>query len=342
MSKPVIEIVSAPASNKGTLRQLLGFSRQREWLFGSMLPLFATFFLAALRSESQLKPGIVGGWLAVVLLATACGYMVNNLADLEVDRLAGKEIPLNHWTYGGRLVVALIFEITSLFLTVLLTDLWTVSAVVFFHLVVWLYSFPPRLKEHRWLGPIAAATQFWAPSAVVLMAWRLAFPAAICWIAILCVYGLRITIVHQVIDRDSDIATGIVTTVVTMSESAVRFLLRALFAVELCLSVLLVGFLLREPWVKLTLPLLLLLAANVFWRWKQGQQIRLDTYEYVPLSELYETVLPLILGIAVFAQYGTKVVWMIAALSIFLLMRHSGRLPCGIFDRNVRLVRKIF
>lgn len=332
VSKPVMEIVSAPASNKGTLRQLLGFSRQREWLFGSLLPLFGTFFLAALRDESQLKPSIVAGWFAVVLFATACGYMVNNLADLEVDQLAGKAIPLNHWTYGARLVVALIFEATSLLLTVLLADLWTVAAVVFFHLIVWLYSFPPRLKEHRWLGPVAAATQFWAPSAVVLMAWRLAFPAAICWIAMLCVYGLRITIVHQVIDRKSDIATGIVTTVVTMRESTVRFLLRALFSVEICLCLLLVVFLLPEPWVKLTLPLLLLPAANVFWRWRQGQQIRLDTYEYVPLSELYETVLPLMLGVAVFAQYGTRVVWALAALSIFLLMRHSGRLPLRAFS----------
>jgi 4-hydroxybenzoate polyprenyltransferase len=307
------------------LRELPGFSRQREWLFGSLLPLFGTFFLAALRNPSPLKPGIVAGWCAIVLFATACGYMLNNLADLEVDRQAGKPSPLGHWTYGARLLVAILFESASLLLTALLADVWTLAAVAFFHLVAWLYSFPPRFKEHRLLGPAAAATQFWAPSAVILIAWRTAFPAAICWIALLCVYGLRITIIHQVLDRENDMATGVTTTVATTSTSTVRSLLRMFCSAEIFLCFALVWLLLSEPLIKFTLPLLALPVANILWRRLHGEQVRLDTYKYVPLSELYETVFPLMFGITLFAQNRIKVIWALASLVMLLLMRHSAR-----------------
>ena len=313
------------ASVGSTLLQFLRFSRQREWLCSSMLPLFGTFLLAGFRDPSKLSPGNVAGWLLIVGLATGCGYMLNNLADLEVDRRAGKANPLGHWTYSARLAVALTFEASSLYLTVKLSDFWTLAVVVFFHLVMWLYSFPPRFKENRWLGPLAAATQFWAPSAVILIAWHVAFPAAICWVAILSMYGVRLALIHQVLDRENDVVSGVVTSVVTMSESGIRALLRGVFSAEISLCLLLVVLLLRESQVIFTFPLLFLPIANFWWRRRHRQQIRLDTYEYVPASELYETVLPVMFGLSLFARNGASVAWALVFLLLLLLVRHAGR-----------------
>ena len=90
--------------------QLLAFSRHGEWLLSSILPLFGTFFIAAAGNPGSLQPRVVLAWCAVFLLGIGCGYMLNNLSDLEVDRRAGKPTPLDHWTYRARLGLALTLE----------------------------------------------------------------------------------------------------------------------------------------------------------------------------------------------------------------------------------------
>lgn len=321
-----------PAST--TLHQLFASSRHREWIFGSLLPLFATFFLIGLQKPVELRPAMVAGWCAIVLLGMACGYMANNLADLEVDRRAGKPDPLGDWSYRARLGIALLFQIASVLLTGLLADRWTVAAVAGFQLLGWLYSFPPRFKEWRWLGPIVAAIQFWTPSAAVMIAARVFSPGAVCWLAILFVYGLRITIIHQVVDRENDIKAGIVTTVLTMSASAIQALLRVLLASEIILCISLIVLLMREPGIKFTLPLLLLIPVNMYFRERNGQKIQLDTYEYVPLSEFYESILPLMLGISLAVLDGAKARWALPCLFVLLMMRHSGRFQMSGIVRN--------
>jgi 4-hydroxybenzoate polyprenyltransferase len=315
----------ASASKSSDLRQFLAFSRHGEWLLGSLLPLFGTFFLAAQGNAEDLKPQTILAWCAVFLLGTACGYMLNNLSDIEVDRRAGKPTPLDHWSYRARLGVALAFESASLAFTLLLSDGWTLAAIAACHLIAWSYSFPPRFKEHVWMGPVVASAQYWAPSAVMLVAWRAAFPAALCWIAILAVYGLRITIVHQSLDRQNDLATGVRTTAVAIGERAAQALLRILFAVEVCLSLLLIALLADGPIAPITVPLFLLPALNIAWRRFLGQQIKLNTYAYVPLSELYETVVPLALALTALIRAQASL-WTVALLGLLLLARHRERL----------------
>jgi 4-hydroxybenzoate polyprenyltransferase len=317
---------SSSRSAASDFRQLLAFSRHGEWLLSSVLPLFGTFFVAEAGNPGRLQPTVVLAWCAVFLLGTGCGYMLNNLSDLEVDRRAGKPTPLDHWTYGARLGLALTLEAASLALTLWLSDVWTLAAIAVCHLIAWTYSYPPRFKEHVWLGPIVASAQFWAPSAVVLVAWRVASPAAICWVALLGVYGLRITIVHQAIDWKADIATGVHTTAVSIGQPAARALLRYLFSGEVLLCLLLIGLLVAGPLAMITTPLLVLPVLNMAWRRVRGQQIRLDTYEYVPLSEFYETVMPLALVLTLLIRSGATLLWPLAFLGPLLLVRHRARL----------------
>src|SRR5581483_8393878 len=122
-----------------------------------------------------------------------------------VDRRAGKRTFLDHWSFTGRLSIAVLLEAASLGLTLLLSDAWTLAAIGVCHLIVWSYSFPPRFKENVVMGPVVASTQFWAPSVVILIAWRTASPAALCWILVLLIYGLRMTLIHQSLDRQADL-----------------------------------------------------------------------------------------------------------------------------------------
>lgn len=313
--------VSAPSN----LQQVLGFSRHREWLLTSVLPLFGTFFLAAIGNPHGVTGAIILAWCAIFLLGTACGYMLNNLSDIEVDRRAGKRTFLDHWTFAGRLAIAVLLEAASLGLTLLLSDAWTLAAIGVCHLIVWSYSFPPRFKEHIVMGPVVASTQFWAPSAVILIAWRAASPAAFCWTLILLVYGLRLTLIHQSLDRQADLVTGVRTTAVSLSEPSLRRLLAGLFSMEVLLvgALLLLGFLTGLV-AALTIPLVLLAPLNMAFRKLRGQRIRLDTYDYVPLSELYETVIPL--SFAVTGWWRGNIAWgPLAMFGLLLLARHSGR-----------------
>jgi hypothetical protein len=110
-----------------------------------------------------------------------------------------------------------------------------------------------------------------------------------------------------------------------MSESGVRALLRAVIFVEISLCLLLVVFLLRESQVLFTFPLLLLPVANFWWKRRHNRRIRLDTYEYVPMSELYETVLPMMFGLSLFARNGASVAWALVFLFLLLMVRHADR-----------------
>jgi 4-hydroxybenzoate polyprenyltransferase len=316
--------MTAEGSALETTRQFLAFSRHREWLLGSVLPLFGTFFLAADGNPERLRATTVLAWCAVFLLGTGCGYMLNNLSDLDVDRSAGKASSLGHWSHGSKLGIALGLEAASLALTLTLSDARTLAAIAVCHLFAWSYSFPPRFKEHVWMGPVVASAQFWAPSAVILIAWRTDSAAAFCWITILAFYGLRITIVHQAIDRQADLATGVRTTAVALGEPAVHRLLVALFSVEVILSALLMGLLAAKLLLPVTWVLLLLPAVNMAWRWFHGG-IRLDTYRYVPLSELYETSVPLALAVTGLVR-GWASFGPVAILCVLLAARHRGRI----------------
>ena len=308
-----------------TFRQFLAFSRHQEWLLGSLLPLFGTFFLAANGTPEHLKSRTILAWCAVFLLGTGCGYMLNNLSDIEVDRRANKPVPLEDWTYRARLGVALALEVASLALTLLLSDPLTLAAIVACHLIAWSYSFPPRFKEYFWMGPVVASAQFWAPSAVILIAWRAASPVTLWWLAILAVYGLRITIVHQVIDRQADLTSGVRTTAVAIGQPAAQALIRFIFSIEALLCLWLIVLLVAGPLAGMTIPLLLLPGLNMLWRYFHREPIRLDTYEYVPLSELYETVVPLALALTGLMR-GWSPVGPPALLGLLLLARHRARL----------------
>src|SRR5258708_39186382 len=103
-------------------RQFLAFSRHQEWLLGSLLPLFGTFFLAANGTPEHLKSRTILAWCAVFLLGTGCRYMLNHLIDIEVDRRGNKPVPLDDWAYRARLGVALALEGASPALALRLPD----------------------------------------------------------------------------------------------------------------------------------------------------------------------------------------------------------------------------
>jgi len=111
---------------------------------------------------------------------------------------------------------------------------------------------------------------------------------------------------------------------VSLGEPSVRRLLAGLFSMEVLLvGALIVWGFLAGLLAGVTIPLLLLAPLNMAWRLR-GQRIRLDTYDYVPLSELYETVLPLSFALTCFSR--GQVSWgPLAMLGLLLLARHGAR-----------------
>lgn len=308
--------------------QLIRFTRFHEWHPGK-LPLLLGFALT-LRLGTPAPPG--GAlWVAVsyglASLYLAFAYMVNNLADADQDRLANKAVGLVGHSPSAAAFAVLVAAALGLGIGLAVLQPAAAGMMIGCYLLAWVYSFPPRLKEHVVLGPLVAAwAQVPAPALVLAAAWGSLPPAAIAYGVVALLYGLRMILVHQLVDHGNDRLTSTRTTATTIGVHATRRVVRLTFGLELVATAVLVALLagLRLPAVLLAglaWPLVLAIV-----RWRRGERVRLDTYAYIPLAEVHESQLPLILAAAV--ALGDGAAMMGASLLVVLpfLSRHLERL----------------
>lgn len=183
----------------------------------------------------------VGVFLVLSMTLTAYGYLINDLADVELDRRAGKPNAFHGMNRTkAALVMAVVFGVMVVcglpfarrpdFL-----PLWIVQT-----LAATFYSLPPvRLKERGALGLVATiAAQQPLPAAMAFAALgHLRTWGALAFIAYITLRGICSDVGHQVRDRERDAATGARTFAVRRGHGVVA----RIYGISLELEVLLLG-----------------------------------------------------------------------------------------------------
>lgn len=308
---------AAQESTACFLREIIHFTRMREWYPGKV-PLVLGFILItslAEPSSDDLSWLVTAYLLSALYLAT--GYMLNNLADTEQDRVVHKRMGLDAFALRWRVVPVTVSAAVCLGLGAVILPPAAAACLLGCHILAWTYSFPPRFKEHVLLGPfVAAFAQVTAPALTCAVA-RGALPAISgLYVVVTFLYGLRMLILHQVIDYDNDIRTSTRTTTTALGLATARNMLRATFVGEFLGLSALVPLLAEAG-----MPTVLLLAlswplALAALRWRRGEKLGLDSYAYIPLADVHESLMPLLLAGAMFYREGGILTG--AALSLML------------------------
>lgn len=317
-----------PKPTLGIIRQLIRFTRLHEWHPGKLPILIGfgfTLSLSAVTAHCKILWILLAYVLTVLYLATA--YMLNNLADAEQDGVAKKNIGLEGWSFGIRLVPVVISTVLGFGMGLALLPPAALTSMIGCYVLAWIYSFPPRLKEHVILGPfIAAFAQVPAPALTFALAWGLLPISSLGYLLVAFLYGLRMILVHQLLDYNNDCLTGTHTMATALGILATRKLLFMIFGLELIsTSIFLVLLVDAGLPVGLLLGLLWPLFLAIL-RWQRGECLQLDSYSYIPLADVHESMIPLLLAITVTMHDGISMIGAVILVTIPFYKRHIERL----------------
>ncbi|MFZ5915363.1 MAG: UbiA family prenyltransferase [Chloroflexota bacterium] len=285
--------------------QALALLSWRNWgilRYNSIWQNLAGLFYLALsqRLFSLSFIGRVGSFVLFSTIMTGYGYLINDLADQELDRRHGKSNAFQNVNRGkAALIVAATWLVGSLFGLPFLSRPWFALLWLLWTLAATFYSLPPlRLKERGAIGlATTVAAQQTLPTALLFAA----FGQPLSWGALVFVLfatarGLSSDVGHQMRDWVHDTTTATGTFAVRHGYRAVQRVYAASLEIErLALGGVMALLLLKLPTATLPLagwqvapawpPLLLylpLLALTVGRSWRalrQGHLAAHDPYD---------------------------------------------------------------
>lgn len=301
------------------LRELV---RWREW-YDTKLPFFmvgALYALLGVHAPGSQQLEQLGALGALLCLYAAFGHIVNDYADRETDRIAGKQKILHGWGVGAALL-SLTLPLACI-VVLALTRFDHVTALLAFAAVLLAAGYslrPVRLKERGSLGLIAATiAQRTLPIAIALQAFRRWDWAALGLCVLATLIGLRFIIVHQLRDRQNDLRSHVRTAATGGDPQRLEALLRSLFAFEIIFLVATVTAMASQE------PLLWIgvLAYAVGLALSMARGSSLSPAQYFVFSGFYSVVWPLALALLLSLR---NPVFAAALLVIVALTQHHAR-----------------
>lgn len=263
------------------------FARPGNWFVSKIPPLLAVAYLEILgfgldpRDSARL---LAAGLLSIFSVAIY-GHVLNDIFDLEADRLAHKVNRLDGVRPVWRVLLTTVFLISG-FLPMVIVPYSRAALFVLSLNYLWptIYSLPmTRWKEKGLLGVACdAAGSHITPTIFVLALFSSgnrpapgpgleAALIAVLWAAAL---GLKGILHHQIADRDNDIQSGIATFATARSLAAMqRFLIVLNLGIELPVSALFSVAVF--PWCPLAVPAFALYVASETVKYRLGFQFAL-------------------------------------------------------------------
>lgn len=272
-------------------------SRWREWAQSKLLFAAAASLLLAPDAPA---PRLLA-MIATVAPWAAFGYAINDVADRDADRRAGKanraaSLASTRWALFLLLTAAAALGLSLVWAADAAAPLFVLAGLA----LAVVYSLPPvRLKERGAIGLVAAAAAQWALPVMALSAaetrgWQRPAAAALALLGL--AIGLRWIAVHQLADVARDRTAG-VRTYAALGRPVTAVILAA-FVAEMTL----LATSLALTWPR-SMPALLALggwivAAELPRLRRESLRGRLGRYQAAPLREYYFVLLPasLVLG----------------------------------------------
>ncbi len=278
---------------KRFLVQVFGWRNWAVFVYNSFIEhIFVAFYILLMEGEySNLYLGRLIAFYGFSILSTSFGYLLNDLADRELDALHGKPntfendspfraVAIVSVVFLGSVVFALPFWSQSAFLA--LWGSWIFLTVA--------YSAPPfRLKERGPIGLVAVVlAQRVLPILLLFAAFRFSDWSDLILLTVyVLVRGIASDLNHQLEDYVRDARTGTQTFVVKSGVEKTRKLFYQALNLERIFQVLIVFricFRLQTRFPEITLPLvlfvLLFLTLEIysFLEWRKGK----DPNPFIP------------------------------------------------------------
>ncbi|WP_293355774.1 MULTISPECIES: phytanoyl-CoA dioxygenase family protein [unclassified Microcoleus] len=257
----LVEFMSEPQpkvdKGAGIRERFLSFFnllRGSDWWFYKIPPLLAIAYAEILLQATPPQQSIATllTLLASTFFVAAYGHVINDIFDIEVDKLAGKQNRMASLSTPQRLLLCVTLAGLGL-VPWLFIGLGTQSAILLaaIYILLTIYSAPPlRLKERDIWGAIADAAAVHAiptlfVSTVFSQLSNLPRPESVTLATVATLWaflvGIRGIVLHQIWDLENDLASGINTLVVRIGvESARSWLSFLIFPCEMLLLGLLV------------------------------------------------------------------------------------------------------
>lgn len=228
--------------------------RGSDWWFYKIPPLLAIAYAEILLQATPPQQSIVTllTLLASMFFVAAYGHVINDIFDVEVDLLAGKQNRMTSLSNLQRILLCVTLAGLGL-VPWLFIGLCTQSAILLasIYILLTIYSAPPlRLKERDIWGVITDAAQVHAvPTLLVATVFSdlagtpqpesaALATAATAWAFLV---GIRGILLHQIWDRESDLSAGVTTLVTKISVESAKFgIVYISFPIELLLLSLLI------------------------------------------------------------------------------------------------------
>lgn len=283
------------------VKRVTQISRWREY-GTTKAPLFFTATAYVLLKFPQPVLAAYAIFISVTLfgaLYLAFGYMINDYADRDVDRWAGKS---NFLGSIGRpqaqMLLAAVFACAILTALPLIQSPLAAGATLIAFLVSFAYSLPPlHLKVRGIWGVFAGAVaQRVLPIMVLFAAFRTGDAADWLFLALYSLIGIRWMLIHQIIDQRNDQRTGVTTFVTVRGESVASYLLsRLFFPTEIAVSLALIVVMAQVSSAALLLAIAILLELLARFLLHRLGRVRfsLATYSDIPLACSYLWLWPI-------------------------------------------------
>ena len=283
------------------MKKVIEFFRIKEW-YSSKIPLAMTIYLYELCTQ-QIFPSAYdflmsyGGYFIFFFCYFAFNYLINDYADFEADKIAGK-IKVIHTVRKNTVLLCLILT----FLIGCLT-LWSIYAMKFSLILMSLavyflgasYSTGLRLKEKGIWGVIVSSfAQRNSPILILMLLIPMNWKDIVCWMILVFINGLRYILIHQHIDKENDRKSGIHTFVSDHNYSIKGAIIFSLIIETIVLFILMRSYIKTIFfWIFLFVYLAICILNFLFVN-KVAKSSYFFSYVNVPYEDLYNVFLPFI------------------------------------------------
>ncbi len=205
------------------MQKIFHFLSRRNWGIirynSTFQNLAALMYLVIVwRQFSFIDIGKIFSFFFFSLFMTGYGYFVNDLSDVDLDRLHGKPNAFHNTSRTKSIIIVLSFLLIGLIFAVpFIHHPWFILCLAVWILIVSFYSLPPlRLKEKGLTGLAATIIgQQILPTALLLLSFSPGFdPALIFFLSLSAIRGISSDLSHQIRDWGNDVRTGTQTFVV--------------------------------------------------------------------------------------------------------------------------------